>query len=53
MNLRKLLGLCEHKWKIIIQNKIFRTRDKVECGEMIISQCEKCGKIKEQQFRVL
>lgn len=45
--LKKLLGLCEHKWKIIHNINIFENAsDEIPCGTKIVLQCEKCGDIK-------
>lgn len=45
MNLRKLLGLCEHKWKIHKWSYIIDEYGK-KVGIYYNLQCEKCGYIK-------
>ena len=45
--IRRLLGLCEHKWKVINEQKCV-------CADMgpytrIILQCEKCGNVKGKE----
>jgi uncharacterized protein (DUF3820 family) len=55
MNLKQLLGICEHKWKIIKEVKVFgRYSDRVrsdlpESFEHIL-QCEKCGIVKKKKL---
>lgn len=45
MNFKKLIGLCEHKWKIISWNDVAdENKDKI--GEKYRLQCELCGDIK-------
>lgn len=50
MNLRKLLGLCEHKWKIIATRKTFESVDDpaIDLPVVIekVLQCQNCGDIK-------
>ncbi len=45
MNLKQLLGICEHKWKLLSTNKILQER-KYIIGCVYNLQCEKCGEIK-------
>ena len=47
--LRKLLGLCSHKYVIIKEGSWTRTRgnDTVDKGRYYDCRCENCGKIKE------
>lgn len=42
--LKQLLGLCEHKWNIIIKNEIRCDGEKI--GDRYHLQCEKCGNMK-------
>ncbi len=48
MNIRKLLGLCEHKWKIIRNVRVFGySGGDIPIYNTIIQECEKCGKLKK------
>lgn len=48
MNLRKLLGLCEHKWKLMEHwDMVDEYGDKT--GHKYILKCEKCGDIKRER----
>jgi hypothetical protein len=44
--LRKLLGLCQHKWEL--RGRVVLTVNKAKCGHRYIFQCAHCGKIKKQ-----
>lgn len=45
--LRKLLGLCEHKWEIILQGNIeHHDRSGIRIGRYYMLQCKNCGNIK-------
>lgn len=44
--LRKLLGLCQHKWEL--RDGFTLTVNKVKCGHRYILQCAHCGKIKKK-----
>jgi hypothetical protein len=52
MNIRKLLGLCEHKWKIIFTANVSRYIDNSIVGQNHTLQCEKCGMIKVKKVRI-
>lgn len=54
MNLKQLLGICEHKWNLIREDKVFALSDpkKEQRGIIFILKCEKCGKIKTQRHMV-
>ena len=51
MNLiRKLLGLCEHRWVII--REVQMTSDEaltIPVGTKFVMQCDKCGNIKTKK----
>ena len=47
---RKLIGFCEHKWVIKEQYNAVYTQGGIPQYIVILSQCEKCGKLKK--FRV-
>lgn len=45
--LKKLLGLCEHKWEIIKEDNILSQNESdVAIGRYYILQCKNCGNIK-------
>ena len=47
MWLRKILGLCSHKWVILNKKIIFECEtDKLPVGENYIMQCSQCGMVK-------
>jgi hypothetical protein len=55
MNLKQLLGICEHKWKQIKEIDVYPTQH----GKVIsnffeynkfVLQCEKCGTIKKKKI---
>lgn len=48
MNLKQLLGICEHKWKAINGNDLL-DEDCTKVGYLYHLQCEKCGIIRGQQ----
>lgn len=48
MNLKQLLGLCEHKWKVYSEHNLVTSNGAVS-GAVLILQCEKCGKIKSKE----
>lgn len=45
----EFLGFCNHTWKIISKGTITNEFQR-ECGNWYVSQCEKCGKIKQNNF---
>jgi len=51
MNLRKLLGLCEHDWKVISQYGVFCTDKWIQKQEQVATeyhqQCSKCKKMRK------
>ena len=49
MNLKQLLGICEHKWKIYAHGEI-ENENGQKIHDKIILQCEKCGKIKRKEL---
>ena len=52
MNIRKLLGLCEHKWKMIHTSKVCRCSDETIVGYNYTLQCQKCGVIKVKKTKI-
>ena len=50
MNIRKLLGLCEHQWKIIHTAKVYCLNEQI--GHIHTLQCTKCGKITSKKVTV-
>jgi len=46
--LKQLLGLCEHKWKVISYNEIQNEGYKI--GMNYHLQCEKCGLVKSKKL---
>jgi hypothetical protein len=58
LNLRKLLGLCEHVWKLIDKAEVYRHLPSAAptqadaVGTIYTQQCEKCGKIKHYRVTV-
>jgi hypothetical protein len=54
--IRKLLGLCEHEWKIIKSIDVYETWDgerydgQLPAYAKIILQCKKCGDIKKKKI---
>ncbi len=50
-SVKKLLGLCGHKWKILHEvSLISDERDKIPYGTKYILQCEHCGDIKAKKI---
>lgn len=46
MNIRKLFGLCEHKWELLHETKVYyRRSDYLPMGSKYTLQCTKCGKL--------
>lgn len=50
MNIRKLLGICEHHWIIIKNNNLTEAGNNRVVGLFIIMQCSKCGKVKHKRL---
>ena len=48
--LRKVLGLCEHKWKIIDTIRVRDYRSDQVVGYEKILQCVNCGNLKHNKF---
>jgi hypothetical protein len=52
MNLRSLLGLCEHKWKStgkLLEHSVGLAQgfgEKVVTGYTDVRECERCGAVK-------
>lgn len=46
MSLRKLLGLCEHKFKVINVQYRLRNVDSKPVATVLTQQCEHCGKLR-------
>lgn len=51
-SLRKLLGLCQHKWKVLKHEPILRTFDNANIGDIFTMQCEHCGHIKGMRVKI-
>ena len=50
--IRKLIGLCEHKWEVRTVVKVFSEDEKgAPIGAKFILQCEKCGNIKFKHLK--
>ncbi len=54
-NLKQLLGICEHKWKLLgVQNiyseDVRNIKEDLPIRTEHILQCEKCGEIKRKGF---
>jgi len=55
--LKKLFGICDHKWEVFRETEIMRkyqnrTDDIRKVGVEIISRCSMCGKLKQTKFYV-
>jgi hypothetical protein len=48
--LRKLLGLCEHKWDTF--KEVSLERSSFYAGHIYHLRCEKCGTVKQIRTRV-
>jgi len=46
--LRRLLGLCDHKWETIDRVNVYTDRPTTITGTKYIQQCEKCGDVKSK-----
>lgn len=46
--IRKLLGLCDHKWETVEKGRLHNADDdsKQIIGDYFILQCTKCGNVK-------
>ena len=44
--IRKLLGLCDHKWETIREGNLL-SKDKTGIGRYYVLRCESCGHIKQ------
>jgi hypothetical protein len=42
---------CRHRWKILSRTPITR-RDATVAGEEILSQCDRCGRVRQDVFTV-
>lgn len=52
INLKQLLGLCEHRWKHVSTTNVYDIsygRSKNPEYRIWVLQCEKCGKIKKKK----
>ena len=50
--LRRVLGLCQHKWKIIREKRVYEgheTEGRLPIGADFTLQCEHCGDIKTRR----
>lgn len=50
MNLKQLLGICEHKWKNIERSQmelVGKRSGHIKEWQRLIMQCEKCGIFKK------
>ncbi len=45
-HIRKLLGLCDHKWETIREGPLL-SKDNTVVGHYYIVRCETCGHIKQ------
>lgn len=48
--IKKILGLCNHKWKVINIGKVSDTSTN-ECWHKYHLQCQKCGGVKIHSTR--
>ena len=48
--IRKFLGLCVHKWKIIDKFIVRCPSSGLATGTEYILQCENCGNIKRKKY---
>jgi hypothetical protein len=48
--IRKLLGLCEHQWKLLNKIQVYDYFYTVYIADDYILQCEKCGTVKRKRF---
>jgi uncharacterized protein CbrC (UPF0167 family) len=46
--LRKMLGLCQHKWTVIRMVDIVGKRGDLPYATRYVLQCEHCGNLKER-----
>jgi len=49
--LRKIFGLCEHKWILKASTKLVSYEGAMPHGVRYILQCEKCGNIKQKDCK--
>ena len=53
-NLKQLLGICEHKWKVIQQTiayqGVYENEGERPIGTNYYLQCEKCGEVKKKKL---
>ena len=49
--LKKIVGLCDHKWVAKWKSDIIRNADSKKVGTQIISECSKCGAFKKWNLR--
>lgn len=45
--IRKLLGLCIHRWEIIERHHLMESSDSLPHGVVFVLQCSHCGDIKK------
>lgn len=61
MNLKQLLGICEHKWKNVSAFEILKTPIAINGRDLLpereshshnvyVLQCEKCGNVKSKKI---
>ena len=47
--LRRVLGLCEHKWEVIREIDLMDHPGALPRAKRFILQCERCGNIKAER----